>query len=292
MGCCCSYKSKKDALAAVQTPPAPVPTTIGKAANAPVSKDILQKKVEQASKTRVLVLRECGLKTLPDIATKEDLAELRTADLAINRMASLPKTIEVWGQLQSLNVADNVLEQLPPVIASLSQLKKLVLSRNRLSALPDNLGELNLTELKCDSNMLCKLPDVFGGNLAATLEELDVSQNRLQQLPQSICGLRMIARLFIQQNTLTSLPLQARSEKDLARLQHVNAADNCIEKISQETLILPSLSELWLKGNPTDRLVLQATPGFDKFAERRKQRLDQKIDQKVVGSVDLSMCGL
>jgi len=293
MGCCCAKTTAKDAQkAGLQTPPGLVPNTIGKTANAPCSKEILRKKAEQAAKTRVLVLRECGLKKLPDDATNVELAELRTADLAINRMAILPPAIEVWSQLQSLNVSDNILEQLPHTISTLRQMKKLILSRNRLVALPETLGELNLTELKCDGNMLSALPDAFAGNLTSTLEELDVSNNRLQRLPQSICSLRMIVRLLLQQNTLSSLPLQADSQQDLARLQHINAADNCIDKIIQQTLLLPALSELWLKGNPMDRLVLQATPGFEKFAERRKQRLDQKIDSKVVGGVDLTMCGL
>ncbi|CAL1135702.1 unnamed protein product [Cladocopium goreaui] len=53
-----------------------------------------------------------------------------------------------------------------------------------------------------------------------------------------------------------------------------------------------SLNELWLKGNPIERLHLQAMPGFEDFLERRKQRLDARIGSNVVGRVDLSVCGL
>lgn len=261
------------------------------ASGTPCTKEVLRKKIEQACKTRVLALRECGLKKLPDPATSEGLAELRTADLACNRMSVLPPSITVWSQLQSLNASDNLLEKLPSEIAELVQLKKLILSNNRLSILPDEVSELNLSELKCDSNGLLGLPD-FDGNLAATLEELDLSGNRLHRLPETIGSLRMITRIMLQQNQIIELPLQPRSSEGLSRLQYVNAADNRISAIRAETLQLPVLSELWLKGNPIDRLALQSMEGFSQFAERRKQRLDQKIDQKVVGEVDIAMCGL
>lgn len=271
------------------------PSTIGKASGGPTSacsKETLRKKVEQAPKTGVLALRECGLKSLPDGATKEGLATIRTVDLASNRLASLPPTIQNWTQLQFLNASENCLEKLPDAITKLAQLKKLLLSRNRLAVLPQTLGDLNVTELKCDGNALIGLPDTFAGNISATLEELDVSSNKLQSLPESICSLRMLVRLSLQQNKLTVLPLQSKSAEGLSRLQYINAADNSISSINSEALQLPSLSELWLKGNPMDRLALQQVPGFEEFAERRKQRLDQKIDQKVVGQVDLAMCGL
>lgn len=299
MGCCCSSKNVKEAekqgLNAKTPAPnrAEVANTIGKSAGSACSKDILQKKIEQAAKTRVLALRECGLKSLPENATKEgSLTDLRTADLAINRMTLLPPSIQVWNQLQSLNASDNLLEQLPPTLAALVHLKKLILSKNRLSMLPERLAEMNITELKVDGNMLLGLPDAFGGNLAASLEELDVSGNRIQFLPDSIGHLRMITRIVADRNKLVQLPLQSRSAGGLARLQYVNAADNSISTVIPETLKLTALSELWLKGNPMDRLVLQQVDGFEEFAERRKQRLDQKIDQKVVGDVDLAMCGL
>jgi len=291
MGCCCSKKSAQGVKGPkIAAAPAPVP--IGKTANGVVTKDIIRQKVEQAAKTRVLALRECGLKALPEDATSEELKALHTADLAINRMAKLPPTIQVWSVLQTLDISDNVLEALPDTISNLTQMKKLILSRNRLCGLPETIGEMNLTELICDGNMLLELPNVFGGPLAKSLGEFDVSNNRLQQLPPSICSLQMITRLLLHTNTLGSLPLQARSYEALARLQYVNAADNCIEEISKETLELPFLDDICLKGNPMDRLVLQATPGFEDFALRRKNRLDQKIEQKVVGDIDLAMCGL
>lgn len=295
MGCCCfktTADAEKQGLKTAKS--SGMPSIIGKAAGygSSCSEEVLRKKLEQASSTRVLALRECGLKTLPDGATKDELANLRSADIASNRITVLPPSIQVWTSLQSLDLSDNLLEQLPVTIGKLAQLKKLILSKNKLSTLPDEVAELHLTDLKCDDNMLIVLPDAFGGSMAETLEELDVSGNRIAQLPQSVCSLRSVTRISVQQNKLSSLILQFKSDQCLARLQYINAADNAIGSIDTETLQLPSLSELWLKGNPMDREVLQQTQGFDAFAERRKQCLDKKIEQKVVGHVELEMCGL
>eukprot|EP00439_Symbiodinium_sp_Y106_P058170 s958_g8.t1 len=78
----------------------------------------------------------------------------------------------------------------------------------------------------------------------------------------------------------------------LAKLQYLDAADNHLSSIPEAIIACPSLNELWLKGNPVERLQLQAMPGFAEFLERRKQRLDHKIGANVVGRVDLSVCGL
>jgi Leucine-rich repeat (LRR) protein len=296
MGCCCLKKTdaEKQGLQPGFPPPnGEQPKVIGKSSKAqPASKDVLLDKIGKAAKTRVLIFRECGLKSIPDGALKEPMAMLRTVDLEVNSLSVLPSNIMMWAELQSLQASDNLLESLPDAITRLPKLQKLGLSRNRLRALPEGLGDLSLKELKCDGNMLTALPDVFGGNIAATLSELEVQSNQLESLPTSFCNLRSLTRLLLQQNKLSDLRVLAQSGEGLSRLQHVNAADNKITSIEPATLRLPALSELWLKGNPTDRLVLQATEGFNEFADRRKQRLDQKIDQNVVGQVDLSMCGL
>merc|ERR1712228_211940 len=144
-----------------------------------------------------------------------------------NRLTALPPGISSWAELQTLNASNNVLERLPDAIAKLTKLRKLVLSCNRLAILPSCLSELALTELKCDGNLLLVLPDIFGGAMIDGLEELDVSGNRLETLPDSLCRLRSLTRLLLPSNKLKSLPLQS-SNGGLCRLQHVDAADNGI----------------------------------------------------------------
>lgn len=78
----------------------------------------------------------------------------------------------------------------------------------------------------------------------------------------------------------------------LGKLDHLDASSNKLISVPAELLDGMILTELWLKDNPIDRLQLQETRGFPAFMERRKQRLDARIDGNLVGRVDLSVCGL
>ncbi|CAJ1333141.1 unnamed protein product, partial [Effrenium voratum] len=256
-----------------------------------ISKDLLAKKVSQAKTTRVLALRECGLKSLPEAALTE-AAGLRTVDLSANQLKALPANIGQWTSLQNFLCGENAISELPASLGQLVALQKLVMSSNKLSALPKEISSLSKVKvLMLDCNNLGpKLPaDVFAGPLSESLEELDLTGNGLEELPSSVARLSKLVRLVVCRNKLSSLPPELAQ---LSKLQHLDAAENSLTAIPEPIIACPSLNELWLKGNPVDRLQLQATPGFGAFLERRKQRLDARIGANVVGRVDLSVCGL
>lgn len=259
---------------------------------APVSKDVIDKKVAQAKSTRVLALRECGLKTLPGAAVDAEAANLRTVDLTSNWLKALPETIGSWTGCQSLLCSDNALAELPKAISQLASLQKLILSNNKLSTLPREIAMLpKVKVLQLDSNLLGPrlAADLFKGPLSESLEELDLTGNVLEEVPGSVGSLSKLVRLVLARNRLTALPTELGR---LGKLQYLDAADNHLSSIPEAIIACPSLNELWLKGNPVERLQLQAMPGFAEFLERRKQRLDHKIGANVVGRVDLSVCGL
>lgn len=270
---------------------APAPSSAPKPSK-PIGDDIQLRKVQQAIQTRVLAFRECGLKKVPAKAFESGLLTvLRTADLSINQITALGE-IENWAELQQLNAAQNLLQQLPPSIGALTKLQKLVVSKNKLSSLPARIGECqSLQELICDHNVLSALPDVWNGAVAGSLLHIDVSHNQISALPRSLCNLRVLTRFEVQQNKLTSLPLRS-DDGGLIKLEYVDAAGNTIKGIEEDTLRLPCLAELQLKGNPIDRLKLQDQDGFKEFLDRRKKRIDAKIDSNVVGAIDLRVCGL
>eukprot|EP00441_Pelagodinium_beii_P038652 CAMPEP_0197635830 /NCGR_PEP_ID=MMETSP1338-20131121/11536_1 /TAXON_ID=43686 ORGANISM="Pelagodinium beii, Strain RCC1491" /NCGR_SAMPLE_ID=MMETSP1338 /ASSEMBLY_ACC=CAM_ASM_000754 /LENGTH=285 /DNA_ID=CAMNT_0043207955 /DNA_START=42 /DNA_END=896 /DNA_ORIENTATION=- len=285
MGACCSAKS----TAGIEEPGKPGPAS--KAPQVAVSNDIIEKKVAQSKKTGVLALRECGLKALPPGATAPDASSLRTVDLTSNLLKALPDNIGGWSSLQNLQLGGNQLTALPASLGQMVALQKLVLSGNKLRALPTEISLLGKVKvLQLDDNSLGpKLPaDIFGGTLSASLEELDLTGNGLEELPTSICSQQKLTRLVLARNLLKSLPAELGG---LMKLQYLDAAENSLTSIPQPVVACPSLSELWLKGNPIDRLQLQAMPGFEEFLERRKQRLDAKIGANVVGRVDLAVCG-
>ncbi|CAE8743668.1 unnamed protein product, partial [Polarella glacialis] len=254
------------------------------AKKAVASRAVIEKKVAQSKTTRVLALRECGLKALPLGATAADAALLRTADLSANLLRALPAEIGLWTGLQTLLCSENELTELPASIGQLACLQKLILSKNKLRTLPIEFSSLSKVKiLQLDGNCLGPtLPaEIFRG-LSGFLEELDLSTNRLEELPSSV-------RLVVAGNRLAALQPELGG---LGKLQFLDAAENQLTAIPAALLAGPSLSELWLKGNPMDRLQLQETPGFSDFLQRRKHRLDAKISANVVGHVDLTLCGL
>lgn len=258
----------------------------------PPSKEVIAKKIEMAQKTHVLALRECGLKDVPKAAVAADGASFRTVDLSVNRLVSLPEGIAMWTGVQKLLCSQNLITDIPGSIGSLVSLQTMELSNNQLKSLPAEIGALGkLKILSLDKNKLGpRLPDVFGGGgLRDALEELDLSWNALEGLSPSIAELRALARLVIANNALSELP---KTLSGLVKLRYLDASNNQLRGVPSEVLEKTCLSELWLKGNPMDLHALQDLPGFNTFLERRKQRLDAKIDSHVVGKVDLSVCGL
>lgn len=264
----------------------------GPSSSAP-SKEVIQKKIEQAKKTGVLALRECGLKALPPAAVAADASSIRTVDLGGNSLNALPDGIGAWTGLQNCLCEQAGLSSLPVAIGRLASLQKLALSGNRLRTLPlevSQLGKLRILQL--NGNQLGpKLPEAaFGGNdLPRALEELELKGNGLEELPATLGGCTALVRLILAQNQLRELPAALSG---CTKLQYVDAADNKLTSVPSGILETTNLSELWLKGNPVDRLQLQETPGFAAFLERRKVRLDHKIETNVVGRVNLAVCGL
>lgn len=285
MGCCCS----SSAAANVGNPEQ---VGLNKPSGKAVDSKIIDKKVEQAQKTRVLALRECGLRKLPGGATLAVMAELKTADLTANVLIELPENVNVWLNLKSLQCSQNKLTSLPDSIGQLASLETLHLSHNALKTLPPSLSQCSkLQTLTLEGNNLGpRLPEgVFTSALSA-LKELVLARNDLESLPDSLGKLAGLERLIVSQNRLAALPAALGT---MSKLQHLDAAENQITALSEGFLVgLASLSELWLKGNPMERLVLQKAAGFDDFLARRKMRLDNKIEANVVGRVDLTVCGL
>lgn len=97
--------------------------------------------------------------------------------------------IEAWHQLRSLNLADNKLTELPIIISELDELMQFNISRNRqLRALPNELGLLkNLFSFKIEGLDLLRIPKnlrpVNGKNPRALMEFL--SQRLVKQVTHS-----------------------------------------------------------------------------------------------------------
>uniref|UniRef100_A0A7S4RNM5 Uncharacterized protein n=1 Tax=Alexandrium monilatum TaxID=311494 RepID=A0A7S4RNM5_9DINO len=256
-----------------------------------VLKNILPK-IKQAEKLGMLTLRECGLGGLPKEATAPGLKKLRTADLSMNTLRSLPDAISTWVNMKTFTCSKNYLISLPAGVGQMTKLQKLDLSSNRMSRLPATMAELGcLKELNLSKNAFGpRLPDVFGGAVAKALEELDLSENNLRDLAPSLFGLEKLGRLLLQENSFQQLP---EGLGRLERVHYLNAAENKLSSVPTPVLEMPALAELWLAGNPIDRQGLQEDPALEGLLRRREARINNILVSKV-GPVliDLRVCGL
>jgi len=148
---------------------------------------------------------------LPNITT---LVALRTLNLSENQLTELPNEICELTNLQELYLDENQLTQLPENLGRLQSLKTLILNRNGLTQLPDSICSLeNLAILQASRNVLIILPNDLG-NLP--LDQLDLRDNQLWSLPDSIDELPVDCEILLTQNPVyaqwhTWLALRSRA---------------------------------------------------------------------------------
>jgi len=233
--------------------------------------------------------------------------------LAKKKLKSIPAQVWLIGpKLKSLDVSNNQIKELTSQIGALPKLQNLVLSHNQLEELPEELYHLNeLKVLLADHNKLkivaaflprtklrtldlsynefsgivghpyLALPpcctvanlsynkiqgfaDSFGWELLTALEELDLDNNQILALPPQIGCLTKLSCLKLRNNNLTTLPPTLFTDTSVNRIH--------------------------LEGNPVKLSLLRTLPGFDKFLDRRKERISKGISQGL--HTDHSVCGL
>ena len=163
--------------------------------------------------------------------------------------------------LQFVSLENCGLEALPAALKSLAGLRWLGLKGNALAALDfDALAAFHdLTRLDVSHNALeGALPD--GVVRLAKLETLDVSNNRLTELPRSLAAMAALKVLRAAGNRLHAVP---RELGDMAGLQVLDVSGNSIVRLPCELCNLEgTLKELHLAGNPLE-------PALDEVVARK-----------------------
>jgi len=179
------------------------------------------------------------------------LANLKTLDLKHNRLTTLPLSFGKLTSLESLNLHGNQLSTLPSIIESLISLKKLKLGLNNLKSIPEwikNLGSLKKLSLGGNKDLskveewICFLPLVM---------ELNLYDNNIKVLPESIGLLESLEVLILHNNHLTTLP---ESFGKLSSLKKLDLSWNNITNLPEWISSLSSLEELNLRGNKLSNL--------------------------------------
>lgn len=128
---------------------------------------------------------------------------LREFEVTYNRLETLPAEIQSLHQITRLDLRHNQLTQ-PPLLASAAGLREVCLGFNRLTTLGDCESfpaSVNILDLR--DNKLKELP--AGIARLAQLERLDVANNDLTKLPPQLGTLRGMKSLVLEGNSMRSI---------------------------------------------------------------------------------------
>ncbi|XP_070262519.1 DISP complex protein LRCH3 isoform X3 [Myotis yumanensis] len=175
----------------------------------------LDRALEEAAITGVLILSGRKLREFPRGAANHDLTDTTRADLSRNRLSEIPIETCHFVSLENLNLYQNCIRYIPEAILNLQALTFLNISRNQLSTLPVHLCNLPLKVLIASNNKLVSLPEEIGH--LRHLTELDVSCNEIQTIPSQIGNLEALRDLNLRRNHLVRLP-EELAELPLIRL--------------------------------------------------------------------------
>ncbi|GAB0089409.1 Protein phosphatase PHLPP-like protein [Sergentomyia squamirostris] len=185
------------------------------------------------------------LKSLPTMSRRK--IHLRELFLQSNAIVDLPENFFFTCEsLTVLNVASNRLISLPIIDGCRCHLERLYATNNQLTdrAL-DSLACLNqLRVFHAAYNRLTTFPESCVSNLPH-LEELILSGNRLQHLPDNLTSLAHLKVLRVHSNQLQSVPPLAK----LTTLKVLDLAHNQLDKVNLVQIVPKKLQFLDLSCN-------------------------------------------
>lgn len=191
-----------------------------------------------------LNLRYNHLSEIPNSISS--LTKLKVLDLKHNKLTILPLSFGELTSLEDLNLHGNQLNTLPSSLEGLVSLEKLNLGLNGLKSVPIWIRNLrSLKNLGLGGNKyLSKIEEWI--SLLPPIKELNLYDNDISELPESIGSLDSLEVLIIPNNHLVSLP---ESFKKLIFLKKLDLSWNDITDIPEWISSLSALQELNLRGN-------------------------------------------
>lgn len=194
-------------------------------------------RLTNASKTRVLILKESALHRFPEDV--KALKMLKHLDLSINYLVEIPDFLGSMSHLKQLNLSRNQLESLPQGLGFLPCLEVLNLSQNKLTDLPDLSKCVALKTVEVTQNQFTSFPE--GICHCPNLETCIFTENRIEVLPDLIFSLRAIS-VTLNKNRLISL--NTVNLLRCERLRAVNVDDNQLSRDEIELFVSKAPREI------------------------------------------------
>eukprot|EP01116_Phalansterium_solitarium_P005094 TRINITY_DN1640_c0_g1_i2.p1 TRINITY_DN1640_c0_g1~~TRINITY_DN1640_c0_g1_i2.p1 ORF type:complete len:575 (+),score=150.26 TRINITY_DN1640_c0_g1_i2:154-1878(+) len=181
------------------------------------------------------------------------LPKLKFLDLSRNDFIGLPSELARMTVLKRLSLADNRLDaSTVRLLSQLSSLGALDIAGNNLNEtmFPTRLAMPALTTLDVSRNRLNVVPPcIYAAGGLGALEQLNLSSNQLQRLPEEMAQLIALHSLDISRN---SIELLDGSVSKLRALLKLNAGYNALSQLPDELALL-RLSELNMRNNQLTR---------------------------------------
>lgn len=154
--------------------------------------------------------------------------------------------------INSLSLSLNCIETIDISTINLPQLQKLDLSKNKINQLPNNLSKSfpQLNSLDLSDNFISELPENESDDTVfpETLQELNLMNNSIEKITNSITNLPNLTVLIISNNKIKEIPTLNQS------LTKFDASKNQIDTISKQTL--KNIKELFLSENKIEKFPL------------------------------------
>ncbi|CAI4231686.1 unnamed protein product [Auanema sp. JU1783] len=229
------------------------------------SSNVVQRHIENARKSRILQLKNTGIKKLPD-ALQQVSDVIRNLDLSFNKICEIPSYIGQFSHLKQLHLGNNKLENLPEEIGSLKNLEVLSVQCNLLSSLPSTLAACtSLKNINLSSNNFTSFPIELCQLLC--IEMIDMSNNKITAVPKEISTCRA-TELNINQNRLAVL--SASHLKECPNLKFLRVEENCLPKqqFTKDILEDSNISIIAFAGNLFQDKEFQGLDGYDSYQDR------------------------
>ncbi|KAG4095838.1 L domain-like protein [Neocallimastix lanati (nom. inval.)] len=151
---------------------------------------------------------------------------LEYIELQKSNISEIPEIENSKSPVNEINLSLNQLSKFPTQLIHLENLKKLVLNNNKIGSL-DNLEECDLEELSIRINEIDTISPDFFEDLPA-LKKLDISSNKIKELPISLYKLQYLTELDISENTQLNAQIAGFDSK-ISKCNFKNTNIDCFD---------------------------------------------------------------